>query len=281
MDFTNLAFAKLNLNFDRDLFIKEYDEHILPSGIPTANGDFSLRATVKLNKIWGMVPEEEYTECDYFTQRGDHTTYNFVRGKRPHWIMGQLLYIDPTNITDPLLKKYALTALGPSVRNEGLADQYEWKVKPKFQDLKIVQWIYDMLPLSKINNIHTVSIEPGGFASIHRDSKGFYDNSSSAGVNRLYKNGYMVININITDGGVPLYWSFDGNDAVKYYTCNDDVYITNDYFMHGVPIVTSRRRQIRVTGKAKPEMLDIIAANSGITVPENYEFNPSYPQNFS
>jgi hypothetical protein len=60
MNFKNLTYAKLNLDFDKDLFSKEYDEQILPNGVLTGNGYRSVHATTFLNKVWGMVPPEEY-----------------------------------------------------------------------------------------------------------------------------------------------------------------------------------------------------------------------------
>ena len=274
MSFETLAYAKLNLDFDRNLFCKEYDEKILPFGFSTGNSQTSLEMTKNLNKAWGMVPEKEYDEIDTFDQPGDATTYKFNKKTRPSWIMNQLMYIDSSNITDPLILKYSRSALGPSIRNEGLDPKYIWKIKPQYENLEIVKWINENLPLQKINGIHCVSIESGGFASIHRDSKGFYNKNSSAGCNRVYKSGYVVININISDGGVPLYWAYDGKDAKNYYLSNDPVYLTNDYFLHGVPIVTSRRRQIRVTGIPKDEMWNLIDKNTLMRVPDEYKYAP-------
>lgn len=277
MSFQNLTYAKLNLDFDKDLFCKEYDEKILPSGVPTGNSQIGSEMTKNLNKVWGMVSEKEYDEVDTFDQPGDATTYKFNKKKRPSWIMNQLMYIDPFNITDPLILKYSKDAVGPSIRNEGLDQKYIWKVKPQYENLEILKWINENLPFKKINGIHCVSIEPGGFASIHRDSKGFYDNMPSGGCNRVYKSGYVVININISDGGVPLYWAYDGKDAENYYLSNDAVYLTNDYFLHGVPIVTSRRRQIRVTGIPKVELWNLIDKNTMMHIPDDYEYDPLWP----
>jgi len=275
MSFKNLAYAKLNLDFDRDFFCKEYDEKILPFGSPTGNSQHGLEVTKNLNKAWGMVPEKEYDEIDTFDQPGDVTTYKFNKKKRSSWIMNQLMYIDSSNITDPLILMYSQSALGPSIRNEGLDPKYIWKIKPQYENLEIVKWINENLPFKKINGIHCVSIEPGGFASIHRDSKGFHNSNSSAGSNRLYKSGYVVININISDGGVPLYWAYDGKDVKNYYLSNDCVYLTNDYFLHGVPIVNSRRRQIRVTGIPKDELWNLIDKDTIMSIQDDYEYDPS------
>ena len=278
MKFKNLAYAKLNLEFDRDLFAKEYDERILPNGVFTGNGLPSIKATTFLNNIWGMVPSEEYDKISVYIQPGDASTYKFIERERPTWKMEQLLHLDTTGITNPLLLKFGSHGRGPSIRNETLDTTFNWKIKPEYADLKIVEWINENLPFERIHHLHCVSIEEGGFASIHRDSKGLFSHTSSAGENKLYKKGFVVITLNITDGGVPLYWSLDGEDSRHYHLANDCVYLTNDYFPHGVPIVKSRRRQVRVTGIPKPEMWDLFDAKSIVSIPEDYKYEFFYLQ---
>jgi len=278
MIFKNLTYAKLNLDFDAELFAKEYDEKILPNGVFTGNGIVSVEKTTFMNKLWGMVPEEEYNKISVFDQPGDVTTYRFIKRERPSWKMEQLLYLDTTDVTDPLLLKFGPSGLGPSIRNETLDPKFTWKIKPRYKDLKIVEWINKNLPFEKIYGLHCIAIEQGGFASIHRDMKGFYSKKSSAGVNKLYKSGFVVIVINISDGGSPLYWSLDGENSRTCYKANDRVYLTNDYFAHGVSIVTSRRRQLRVTGIPKPEMWNLFAVDTIMSIPDDYEYDIRFIQ---
>ena len=174
MNFKNLTYAKLNLEFDRELFSKEYDERILPHGVQTGNGSRSVNVTTGLNKIWGMVPPEEYHKVDVYDQRGDASTLVFTKKERRSWNMNQLMYLDTENVTDPLMLKYASSAIGPSIRNESLDPKYVWKIKPEYEDLHMVKWVQENLPFERLYGLHTVSIEPGGFGSIHRDAKGFY-----------------------------------------------------------------------------------------------------------
>jgi len=272
MTFSTLAYAKLNLEFDRDLFINEYDEKIFPAGRPASNSDFSLFNTVGVNKLWGMIPEEEYLTTDYFIQSGNINTISHRKNNRPVWRMFQLMNLDTTNVDNPLLKEWA--EYGTSgLRNETLDERYNFYLKPGFEKLKIIQWIYDKLPFKKINFLHCVSVEPNCFASIHRDGKAFLDNGTSAGQNRLYNAGFIIVNINISDGGVPLYWSLDGDAVTTPSKVNDHVYITNDYFLHGVPICSSRRRQIRITGIPKPEFWNLIDKDTVIDLGTNYRFD--------
>jgi hypothetical protein len=272
MNFKNLTYAKLNLNFDKELFANEYDEKILPNGVFTGNGLMSVKQTTNLNSIWKMVPNEEYGKISGYVQIGDATTYKFFKNERPSWKMEQLMHLDITNITDPLLIKFGKHGRGPSIRNETLDPKFHWSIKPEYADLEIVKWIHKNLPFEKIYGMHCVSIESGGFASIHRDSKGLYSGGSSAGENKLYKNGFVIITLNISDGGVPLYWSLDGEDSNHYYLSNDLVYLTNDYFLHGVPIVTSRRRQVRVTGIPNSAMWDLFVPETTMSIPEDYKY---------
>lgn len=273
-DYTTLAYGKVNLEFDKELFIKEYDEHILPAGIPISNSQSIVYLTSKLNEVWGMVPPEIYDTGDVWVQPGSAATLKYVTRARPCWMMTQLMELDTTNIEDPLMKRWAKVG-GPSIRNETLGPEYTWKIKDQFKDLEIWKWI-QKLPFSKINSLHCVSIEPGGFAVIHRDQKGFYDSNSSAGVSRVFNQGYVIMTLNISDGGGPLWWALDGKDCTKPYKANDPVYLTNDYFMHAVPVMTSRRRQLRITGIPTPELWDMIDHSTVIDIGPNYEFDLGY-----
>ena len=44
------------------------------------------------------------------------------------------------------------------------------------------------------------------------------------------------------------------------FDLDDTAYLSNDYFFHGVPVVTSRRRQLRITARPKPEFMDLIGS---------------------
>ena len=66
-------------------------------------------------------------------------------------------------------------------------------------------------------------------------------------------------------------------DTDTCYKTDDEIYLTNDYFLHGVPQVTSRRRQIRVSGIPKIEMHKLLDKTSIVDVGSDYIFNPKYP----
>lgn len=257
--FKNIAYSKVNLDYDKDVFIKEYDEIILPNSTSICNSLNSIKETEELNKIWNMIDPDEYNNGDYFTQDGDATTYRNFKRQRHQWKMLQLLRLDTVNITDELLLSMADFG-GPSLRNETLDPKYTFNIKPEYEHLKIWEWIKS-LPFEKINSVHCVSLEEGDMATIHRDEKGLYDNGSSATNNKVYNNGYVVLCINLSNGGVPLYWSLD-KDQEKFLLADDDLYLINDFFLHGVPICTSRRRQIRITGIPKPELYNLLDKSS-------------------
>lgn len=271
--FKNFAYAKLNLDFDSELFAKEYDEKILPEGIKITNSHRAVKLTEELNKIWNMVDPELYDTADYYEQPGDATTMKYVRRDRPQWLMVQLMQLDTTGIDDPLLLKWAYNG-GQSLRNESLDKNFF--IKPQFKDLQIYKWILDNLPFEKINSIHCVSLEPGGMSTIHRDMKGLYDGKTSAHINRVSNNGFVNICLNISNGGSPLYWALDGKDLINVIKTDDKVYLTNDYFMHGVGITTSRRRQVRVVGRPKPEMMELFDKNTIMDLGDDYEYDPSW-----
>jgi hypothetical protein len=274
-EFSTLAYAKLNLDFDHDLFAKEYDEKLLPHSNPITNAAFLIKLLYNLNIKWNMVPPELYGTGDVWTQPGDITTTQYHKRDRPGWLMTQLVAADPSTLDHPILIKAAKNG-GVPFRNETLDKKYKFSIRPQYADLKIWQWIENNLPFEKIIDVRAVSLETRGFAAIHRDSKGLFSNTSSAGSNNLFKNGFVVINLNITNGGAPLYWSLDKEGINHPSKVDDSVYLTNDYFLHGVPILTSRRRQIRITGIPKPELWDLIDHSTKIDIGDDYQYDPSY-----
>lgn len=275
MNFSTLAYAKLNLNFPQEEFIKEYDEVIEPRANPFVNGEHGVLSTIELNSHWKMVPDEEYNTSDVWKQEGNAGTLVQIIRKRRVWKMAQLMILDTSNQADPLFTKLKYFG-GPALRNETLTESYRYTIKPEFANLKMWQWMNDVLPLTDIKNIHCVSMEPGSFATIHRDAQGLYNKDSSANGSRVYNEGYVVICLNVSDGGTPLYWALDGEDVWNARQTNDPVYLTNDYFLHGVGICTSRRRQVRVMGKPKKELLDLFDASSIVDVGENYNYDNSF-----
>lgn len=274
-DFKSLAYAKVNIDFDHELFAKEYDEHILPRGIPISNSLGIAKSTQELNKKWGMIPPEIYDTGDVWIQPGSAATMQYIKRERPCWIMTQLMRLETDENTDPLLKRWANIG-GPSIRNETLDPQYKWVIKDEFKDLEIWKWIQANMPFEKINSLHCVSLEETGFAVIHRDMKGLFNSDSSAGTSKVFNNGYVIVTLNISDGGGPLWWALDGKDISKPMQANEPVYLTNDYFMHGVPVMTSRRRQLRITGIPKPELWNMLDMSTAIDIGPNYGFDPYY-----
>jgi len=79
--------------------------------------------------------------------------------------------------------------------------------------------------------------------------------------------------LNLSDGGVPLWWSLDGVDNKKVLKSNDPVYLSSDYFLHGIPVCTSRRRQIRVTGVPSSKLYDLVDHSHKIVLPDDYKFD--------
>lgn len=264
--FENIAYAKLNLEYNQRLFELEYDKLIAPHGVPISNGIGSWNGTRKLNQTWGMVDPALYDQCSIETE------FNSLDARQmPQWNMVQLLELQTTD-DDHLLIKQAAKTGGTFVRN--LTLDRTWTIKPEFSKLKIVEFI-NTLPFSKISSIHCVHLEPGRFASIHRDSRWSKEitNTSPAANNGVYKKGFVVLTLNISDGGVPLFWALDGKDAQNPLTANDPAYIISDYFLHGVPVCTSRRRQVRITGVPTKELADLIDSSTKVLIPPDYEFD--------
>jgi hypothetical protein len=268
--FRSIAYAKLNLSFNREEFIEEYDRVIYPGGFPITNADPSR--TAGLNKVWGMVPPEIYEDVDYFDQPGDYTTCVNFKGSHRMWTMRQLMTMDTTGITDPYLIKMAPLG-GPGLRNLTLSTDYKFFVKPEYKDLKIVKWIQS-LPIEDIHSLHCVALEAGDFATIHRDQKSMSAEKETARSGRVFNSGFITISLSISNGGAPLWYALDGKDIIKPHVVDDDIFITNDYFVHGVGVCTERRRQIRITARPKPELFDLIDKSTLHDIGPNYVYDP-------
>lgn len=276
MDYSNLAYAKINLSYDKNKFIHEYDNYILPLAKETACSRATMEGTRLLNLAWKMVPDELYDKSDYHIQEGDDDSFKFFKGQFPQWRLQQLMRLSETS-SDPLVEKYAKKGGGVAFRNASL--NYNFEIKPQYRNLQIVKWIVDNLPFEKINHIQCISIEPTGFITIHRDARSLYSKENAILENKVFKSGFIVVNINISNGGSPLFWALDGKDVFTPLTCDDDIYLTNDYFFHGVGICSSRRRQIRITGIPGPAFFSLFDKDTIIEIDNDYVYdNEGYPE---
>jgi hypothetical protein len=275
--FRNIAYARLNFEFDHKKFAEEYDQIILnhPQSYMAANSLDSMTNTQQVNRTWGMVDPEVYPTCDVTVGY-----QNIEKRQHRQWQMCQMMMAkSQENLGSDFLEQESQRG-GAYARNN-LLDEF-WIIKPEFKNLTITQWILQNLPFKRIVAIHCVSLEPGNFASIHRDLRHWDKDKANPGLNNgLYQKGFVVINLNISSGGVPLYWTLDGHSVFEPPIKTDDsCYMTSDYFLHGVPQVKTRRRQIRVTGIPKESLAEFIDQHTVIKLPEDYVFdseNNLYP----
>ena len=273
--FANFAYAKLNIDFDHKLFAEEYDRYILPSANSIATRRQTLDGTRNLNQSWGMVDPIAYDNLNVEIEIGTSGQYTTeVRGISG-FAMNQLLELVTVDSDSKFVKNNAGNG-GSCMRNHHLNRLY--KVKPEFKHLKIVEFILKQLPFKRIVNIHCVSLEPGSFSNIHRDARyspdaGLPFASNAGAKNGLFQQGHVIIALNISDGGVPLWWALDGVDNNKVSTVNDSVYLHSDYFLHGVPICTSRRRQVRITGVPSSKLNNLIDHSTKVVLPKDYKFD--------
>lgn len=274
--FSNYVYAKLNLEFDRELFVKEYDKFIFPYSMQVTVFEQFWKNTRNLNQSWNMIDPVLYDEIDILTNLDPYgESPSIVKRGRSYFRGVQLLQLQTEDSDSEYVKKHAGDN-GSLMRNHHL--HRTWKLKPQFQHLNIVKFILQKLPLTKIVNLHCVSLEPGSFSCIHRDARfsptiGLPFEKNNGLNNGLYQQGYVTIALNVSDGGVPLYWSLDGEQNKKPYQTNDLVYMHSDYFLHGVPVCTSRRRQIRITGIPSSKLANLIDHTNKIVLPNDYVFD--------
>jgi hypothetical protein len=272
MDYSQIAYAKINLDFDREKFVEEYDRCILPNTRSIFNSEISIKKSATLNHKWNMVPNNLYLKMAGFVYIDE---YKRKPNNNPikTWQMEQLMYIDPDLLDDQIKEVTNFGYGGTALLRNLYYTQGPWHYKPEYKDLEITKFIQS-LPFEKIVSIHCTSLEPGQFASIHRDVMGSKSGISN-GSNILARDGYVVLCLNISNGGVPLYWALDGDHRHLPHKIDDMAYISSDYFLHGVPVVTSRRRQIRITGIPAKEFAELVSSTDIISISDDYEYNSS------
>jgi hypothetical protein len=271
--YANIAYAPFTLEYDRERFIYEYDRYILPRSRPILNGSGARNATVELNRQWGMIDPEIYSQQNVTVYKSWHdrlqTGGSVENLGNPSWMQAIMTQMITSDSDDESLKDAGVHG---RLAARNFAPEREWKLKDEFSrlNLEIVDFIYKRLCLSRIVWVNCVSLEPGRCAIIHRDNMPLYsDRPNPAMNNSLVNNGYVVITLNITNGGVPLYWSLD--DCVVRFA-DDSAYLNSDYFLHGVPIVTSRRRQIRITGVPGEGFDKFIDRSQAVILPDDYQY---------
>ena len=248
-NYSDIIYKRLLLEYDRECFIKEYDEFILPNSPDIEALQIeNYKLSRYLNSIWKMVPEDLYAkQCLGSPDPNDSAKRTIIRNEIPAWKIESLVFC-------PEDKQSAYNSWFGSIvfRNNNLSKDFVWK--DQYKDLQIVKFIKH-LPLTDIKMVRCFSLMPGSFVGIHRDSK-----LDSLSTNKIWDNGYISITLNLSNGGSPLWYmnefSYDLSkvDLTKVYKSDDDLaFLFNDYYPHGVPIVNSIRRQIRITAKPTKE----------------------------
>lgn len=233
-----LTYCELDIDYDREKFCQEVDQHILPSSIlidaiPTEG----VTALSKINDSWKMVQTEEYNKQD----------------SNKAWMVNSLIY---ANTADADLKK--LSIHGSIVARNKMLGNGDWQWKPEFDNLELTQFV-KTLPLTDIIHARVLCLFPGRMAAVHRDNR-----TSSLTRNLLSNSGYVTITLNLSDGGYPLFYSLIQDEGAAL-TTNAPIYVFNDYNLHGVPYVESIRRQVRITGKPTDEFFKKLKLKTLVT----------------
>lgn len=256
IDYNNIVFAEVDLNFNTDQFTKEFDQRILPFTEPFVAIQTQWAYMPHLNKYWNIIPNDKFEEYDKIIKDGG-TDFH---GMTHYWKAVNLM----RGATGPK------NGVGAGWRSMHRFSNNQ--LKDQFKDLEIVNWIHDNVPAKRIVGIHCVTVEEGEFATIHRDAY-WHDKSAPnpALKNGFFKEGFIVLCLNITNGGVPLLWAMD-HEKTTPHAIDAKCYIGNDYFIHGVPITSSRRRQIRISFEPSAEFYKLIKNDTVRTVPDDYEY---------
>jgi len=253
--FANIAYADLKVNYDKEIFVCEYDEYIFPASKPFISITDHWDTMQRLNSLWHVLPENLFTYYNNLITAGATE----VNGITHQWNMVNLMQAEGD----------APDGGGAYWRSRNLANPKH--IKSQFKNLEIVKWINNILPAETIVGIHCVSIEPSGFVTMHRDIFWAGAGPNPARRNGYYNQGYVVVNINISSGGVPLLWCLD-HEIENPQAADSDCYLISDYFLHAVPLTMSRRRQIRVTMIPTAELRNLIDNSTAVVISNDYNF---------
>jgi len=252
----NLAYAELALDFDSLKFISEYDQHILPEQQQFVQVHKQWRWMPLLNPVWQIISDQEFAHCDRSVAAGETSFGSMTH----YWQAVNLMRLESGE-----------HGLGAEWRSLNFSRPLE--VKERFRDLAIVDWIQQNIPAKKIVGIHCVSILPNNFATPHRDAAWANDSQPNPAMNNgFFRSGHVVTCLNLSDGGSPLLWAMD-HEKNSPRSTNAKCYISNDYFVHGVPRVSSLRRQIRISYVPKDDLMDLLVPGSVVTIPDDYVFD--------
>jgi len=253
MDYSSLVYAKLNIDYSRDQFMEEYDKYILPNSVTVANNINCLENTKYLNEAWKMVPLNIYDRADVFDENNV-----LIKKDYPSWTGTSLIIPDTNNNEELHRSRHGSVAFRNTRKNN-----YRYVFKEKYNHLEIVKFI-KKLPLVDIIGVRCVSLAPNGLSILHRDNNGERFGERSLEDNHLWNDGYISITINITNGDQPLFYSLNSNPADPLLA-DDPIYLFNDFVYHGVPVVSSRRRQIRITGRPSSDFFKLVEVSTVIS----------------
>lgn len=231
IDINDIAFCELNLSYPKQLFCDEIDQYIIPdSELIRSVRDGYVKNSISLNQSWNMTSDEIYLS----------------ENSNLSWYANSLLYCDTNNNE---LKK--LSMIGSIIVRNNLMNKSKWLWKSEYNNLELTKFIKN-LPLTDIFHVRTLCMPPGRMSIIHRDDK-----NSKVGKTSLSEHGYVSITLNLSDGGQPLFFSLLDNESVPIKTYSES-FIFRDYNYHGVPPVSSWRRQVRITGKPTSEFFNLL-----------------------
>lgn len=233
IDINTLIYCELDLEYPREKFIEEIDQILIPDSklIETGHDDKAIMGPLRdINKAWGIITDEEHIDPK----------------SRVSWYVNSLIFSETDNVRYNEISKG-----GSIVARNNLLDKGNWQYKSEYENLEITKFI-KKLPFSEIIHARLLCLDTGRLVLIHNDGL-----EKSLTKNLLASQGYISITLNVSSGGSPLYFG-KMHDYYKYFSTQASSYIFNDYHVHGVPRVSSRRRQLRISGRPTIEFFKLL-----------------------
>jgi len=255
----NIVYSELELDFDENIFVDEFDKYILSNTVPHVRVHAIWNDMAKLNKYWNIISDEEYNRYDKI----------IASGNKEASLDGMTHYWTATNL---MAKKFSTPSnhlTGSGWRANMLSTSTV--VKDEYKNLQIIDWIFNKIPHERIIGIHCTVTPPGVFVAMHRDVLWKREGDNPSSNNGFFNKGYKVICLNISNGGVPLLWSLD-HEKESPRIADTKCYMISDYFLHGLTRTTSIRRQLRVSFKPSKDFFNYIKQDTAISLPSNYVY---------
>lgn len=228
-----LIYAPLNFSYDKDKIRRELE---------------AIPSSLKTDDVFPWKTENFDTAANGGWYLGSQELNENI--SRWHFVNGEKKIVrGPSKVTSTVIatgvpedqdsSKYTFKIQNGKIVKFHMLYQRNWDWRNDLNIPSIIETA-KRLPFEYIQLVRLVFTEAGSFCPVHLDESPKDD---------YYSKGFGKINLNILSGGQAL--QIKVGDRI--YNADADVFFLNSSFPHGVAPVSSRRLQIQISGKLKPD----------------------------